>query len=84
MSALELDNSLIGVIYDKFGEDAQMIRLSDQKCIDTVKVQVSPTFWGWIFQFVGKMRILSPQALVDEYASRCESVLVKKTESATE
>lgn len=79
--ALEFDNSLIGVIYDKFGEDTQMIRLSPEKCIATVKVQVSPTFWGWIFQFVGKMRILSPQGLADEYAERCANALGTRNEA---
>jgi hypothetical protein len=35
--------------------------------VATVKVQVSPTFWGWIFQFGKQMKMLSPDNLVDEY-----------------
>ena len=42
---LEFDDKLIGVVYDKFGEDTKMIRSGD-KCIATVKVQISPVFWG--------------------------------------
>ena len=43
------DNSLIGVIYDKFGEDTKVIRQSSGTCIATVRIQVSPTFWGWFY-----------------------------------
>ena len=72
--ALEFDNALIGVVYDKFGKDTKMLRLSKEKCIATVKIQVSPTFWGWIFQFVGRMRMLSPESLVLEYRDRAKNV----------
>ena len=63
---LEFDYKLIGVVYDKFGEDTKMIR-SGEKCIATVKVQISPTFWGWIFQFADQMRIISPEPIIQQY-----------------
>ena len=64
---LEFDAKLIGVVYDKFGEDTKMIRSSDDKCVATVRVQISPVFWGWLFQFAGQMRILSPDSVIVEY-----------------
>lgn len=73
--ALELDNSLIGVIHDKFGEDVQMIRMNENTLIATVKVQISPTFWGWLFQFAGKMKILSPGNLVEEYKALAAKIM---------
>lgn len=73
--ALEFDNKLIGIIYDKFGESTKMMRLNDERCIATVKIQVSPTFWGWIFQFVGEMRLISPKPLADEYKARAQKIL---------
>ena len=63
---LEFDAKLIGVVYDKFGEDTKMIRSGD-KCIATVKVQISPVFWGWLFQFAGQMKVLSPDAVIADY-----------------
>jgi len=63
---LEFDAKLIGVVYDKFGEDTKMIRSGD-KCIATVKVQISPVFWGWLFQFAGKMKVLSPDTVIADY-----------------
>ena len=63
---LEFDDKLIGVVYDKFGEDTKMIRAGD-KCIATVKVQISPVFWGWLFQFAGQMKVLSPDTVIADY-----------------
>lgn len=68
---LEFDRSLIGAVYDRFGEGTKMMTTSDTKCIASVKVQVSPVFWGWLFQFAGQMRILSPSHLIAEYKHRC-------------
>lgn len=64
--AIEFEDKLIGVVYDKFGENTKMIRTHENTCVATVKVQISPTFWGWLFQFGKQMRILSPAGLVDE------------------
>jgi hypothetical protein len=35
-----------------------------------VEAQISPTFWGWFFQFAGDMEIVSPASLVKEYKKR--------------
>ena len=64
---IQFNNKLIGVVYDKFGEGTRMVRLTEDSCVATVKVQVSPTFWGWIFQFGGQMRITSPESMIAEY-----------------
>lgn len=62
---LEFDRSLIGVVYDKFGENTPMMPSGENKCLASVKVRVSPVFWGWLLQFVGQMRILSPESMTD-------------------
>ena len=67
---LQFDHKLIGVVYDKFGEDTKMIRLNSNTCVATVKVQISPTFWGWIFQFGKQMRITSPEEMIEEYRAK--------------
>lgn len=66
---IEFDDKLIGAVYDKFGENTKMIRTYEHGCVATVKVQISPTFWGWLFQFGKQMRILSPANLIDEYTT---------------
>ncbi len=74
---LAFDDSLIGVIYDKFGEDADITRISKTRCKASVTVQVSPTFWGWLFQFVGQMEIRAPKQLAEEYQGRLQRALVE-------
>ena len=71
---LEFDRSLIGAVYDRFGEGTKMMAASDAKCIASVKVQVSPVFWGWLFQFSDTMSLLSPQFLVEEYRQRASAI----------
>lgn len=71
---LEFDKKLIGAIFDRFGESTNMIDAGMNKCIATLQVQVSPTFWGWLFQFGDQMRILSPDSAISEYRRLSESV----------
>ena len=73
---LRFANELIGTVYDKFGEDTQMKRVDDGTCEAKVKVQVSPTFWGWVFQFHGEMQITAPQDLIETYRSLLEQAVV--------
>lgn len=75
---LEFDRSLIGVVYDRFGETTKMMLTAENKCIASVKVQISPVFWGWLFQFAGQMKVLSPDYLVSEYQNRAFTVIQKR------
>lgn len=67
---LEFDRGIIGAVYDKFGESVQMMASGEEKIIATVKVRISPTFWGWVFQFGGHMRIISPAHVVEAYGQQ--------------
>lgn len=71
---LEFERPLIGAVYDKFGENTKMIRLNEYICVATVTVQISPTFWGWIFQFAGRMKIISPEQVIEEYKKHLEAI----------
>lgn len=71
---IEFKDSLIGVVFDKFGEDTKMMRSGEHKCAASVKVQISPVFWGWLFQFAGEMKVLSPETLAQEYKQRAKLI----------
>jgi len=66
---LEFDSKLIGSVYDRFGENTS-ITASGSKCTAAVRIQKSPTFWGWLFQFGNDMKILSPESAIEEYQGR--------------
>ena len=72
---LEFDRSLMGAVYDRFGEGTKMMTTAPEKCVASVRVRVSPVFWGWLFQFAGQMQILSPAHLIAEYKDRCQQVI---------
>ena len=72
---LELDDSLIGIIYDKFGEDTKIVRTGETTVAASVKVQISPTFFGWLFQFGSQMKVLSPAEVVNEYTKRLKELI---------
>ena len=73
---LQFSNELMGTAYDKFGEDLRIKRVDEDSCSARVTVQVSPTFWGWVFQFQGKLRVTDPAELIEKYnallAGACE------------
>ncbi len=72
---LEFDKKLIGSVYDRFGEGINMLEADNGNVVATVKVQLSPTFWGWIFQFGRQMKVISPDSAVDEYKARAAELL---------
>lgn len=71
---LAFDDGLVGAVLDRFGEDTPVIRLDEKTCQCTVPVQVSPPFWGWLFQYDCRMRLTAPKELKEEYARRLVAV----------
>ena len=60
---IEFAPSKLGVIYDKFGENIE-IRHADKGWLKLkVAVQISPTFWGWIYQLEDQIKIVSPEGI---------------------
>lgn len=56
---LQFDRSILGQVYDQFGEDIKIERISEEKCRTTVTIQDSPTFRGWVYQFGNQMTLIT-------------------------
>ena len=71
---LRFDSDLLGSVYDKFGEDIDIKKISEGELSVCTRLQVSPTFYGWVAQFGKKMRIHAPAAVREDYIKhiRCE------------
>ena len=69
---LQFDDSLINPVLDQFGEGI-LIKRKNGMLNATVSVQESPTFFGWLAQFPGKMKILSPAELAEKYRDHLAS-----------
>lgn len=74
MVTIRFSRSLIGAVYDKFGEDITMKKIDDDTCQANLMVRISPTFWGWLFQFGDKMELLAPSDVVAEFYGRVDAM----------
>ena len=75
IAELKCDNSLMKVIIDHFGEDVRTNEYSNTEFIAKAEISASPTFFGWIFGFSGKIQILGPQSLKNQYRDMVKSTL---------
>lgn len=61
------DNELMKHIVDRFGEKVQTKQSDNKHFSAIVTVSLSPTFYGWVFSFGGKMSLVSPKVAVDGF-----------------
>ncbi len=55
------DNNMMNSVMDRFGEEVFVQKVDDEHFKVTVNVDISPTFFAWIFTFAGKMKITAPE-----------------------
>lgn len=60
-------NNLIDRFIDHFGKDFECIPVTDKTFQATVKTAISPTFFGWLFQYAGSMSLVGPSEVVEQY-----------------
>lgn len=71
---LKCTSDMMKVIIDRFGKDVHT-ELCDEGFIAEVNASVSPTFFGWVFGFAGKIRIIAPQIVADEYIKAAKKTI---------
>lgn len=69
-----VDNSLVGVIADRFGKDVFITRESDSTFNMTASVVLSPQFYAWVFGLSDKIKILSPQSAADDFNRQIRAI----------
>ena len=65
---------------DRFGEDVTTLAYDMTSFRVQNEVSASPTFFGWVFGFNGKVQILAPENLKEQY----RQMLTKATEDMKE
>lgn len=60
------DNSLAGVMIDRFGKDVRMLKVDDDHVRVSVKVAASSHFIHWVMALGDGARISAPKSLVEE------------------
>ena len=64
---LRCDNSLMKTMVDRFGEDVTTLAYDMTSFRVQTEVSASLTFFGWVFGFNGKVQILAPENLKEQY-----------------
>ena len=68
-------NEVMKGVLDKFGMDITVKKADPEHFRTKVKVCTSPTFYSWVFQWGGKVRIEGPEAAVTEYRKMAQKAL---------
>ena len=64
---LRCDNSLMKTMVDRFGEDVTTLAYDMTSFRVQTEVSASSTFFGWVFGFNGKVQILAPESVKEQY-----------------
>lgn len=72
---MEFDNSLISVVYDRFGRDIHILSKNESTFTVSVEAALSPVFFGWLCQFGAKVKIISPDDVADMYIGQLKEIL---------
>lgn len=71
---LRFDDDLIGVVIDRFSDRVFIQPHSDGTFTVSTEVMLSPQFFGWLFSFGDKVRIVSPKSAKDSFGQYLEDV----------
>ena len=72
---LRCDDSLAGVIYDRFGRGVAVTPTENGYFDVSVTVKVSNIFFGWVTNFGDKIKITAPQNVADDYKKHIKKVI---------
>ena len=64
---LRCDNSLMKTMIDRFGEEVTTLAYDMTSFRLITEVSVTQTFFGWVFGFGGKVQILAPDNVREQY-----------------
>lgn len=64
---LRCHNSMVGPILDRFGTDIMLVPQSQDQFTVNVDVVPSPPFFGWVCSFGGKVEILQPSNVRQDF-----------------
>ena len=62
-------------IIDRFGDDFAFERADESHFRATAHVNASDTFWGWVFEYVGRMKVEAPEEAKQMYRERLSRAL---------
>ena len=74
---LRMEKGCCNAALDRFGADVHMHSVDEKHFELTAEAILSPTFYGWLFQFGPRAKLLSPQPAVDGFKAYCRETLAQ-------
>ena len=71
---VQFDSRLAEVVLDRFGESVFLMDRKDGTFVATLRVKISPIFFGWLMNFGTDAKILSPADVARQYAEAARKV----------
>lgn len=72
---LLVENSLAGVMIDRFGKDTMIIPADEDHFTVHVDVHVSKQFLGWVISLGEGVKIISPEEVVDQMKNEIDRLI---------
>lgn len=72
---LEMSASLMNVLVDRFGDAFHPNPIGGDRFTVRIDVEISPTFWGWLFQFGTDAKVIAPDWVVNEARLKLEEIM---------
>ena len=71
---LRFDDSLVGVVVDRFSDKVFISPNADGTFTVSTEVMLSPQFFGWLFSFGDKAKLLTPKSAKEAFKAYLDSV----------
>jgi hypothetical protein len=72
---IRFTNDLLDAVYDRFGsKNARYVAVDSKHFTVTTRIHLSNPFYGWVFSFGNKAKIVSPQRAIDDFAKLVNSL----------
>ncbi len=72
---LKCSMEILDQVIDRFGDGIVLEKVRGKSFMVTVPVSLSTTFYAWVFQYVGKMRIVGPEQVREAYAGYLQEAI---------
>ena len=71
---MRFDDSLIGVVVDRFSDKVFISPNNDGTFTVSTEVMLSPQFFGWLFSFGGKAKLMTPKSAKEKFKAYLDEV----------
>ena len=68
-------NDMMDAVVDKFGRKVKTRVADEDHFTVTVELSTGPTFFAWVFNYGSKIKILSPQSVIDQYREQLSAAV---------